>query len=102
MLVAGVLAAWAGVGEVSAIQGRLRSGISPGYGYTGFLVAWMARNRIAALPLVSLGIAALLAGGDSLQISFGLPQAALDVLQGLLLLSTLAVLSRWQPAGAVR
>lgn len=102
MLAGGLLAAWAGVGEVSAIQGRLREGFSPGYGYTGFLVAWIARNRIAALPLISLGVAAMLAGGDSLQISSGLPQATLDVLQGLLLLCTLVALSLRRSPGAVR
>ena len=36
MIVGGGLAGLAGMAEVSAIQGRLRPSLSPGYGYTGF------------------------------------------------------------------
>jgi simple sugar transport system permease protein len=39
MFIAGGLAGLAGVGEVMAIQGRLRPGFSPGYGYIGFLIS---------------------------------------------------------------
>src|SRR5580704_10795215 len=44
MFVAGGVAGLAGMAEVAAIQGRLVSELSPGYGFIGFLVAWLARN----------------------------------------------------------
>src|SRR4030067_3512207 len=45
MLVGGGLAGVAGMAEVSAIQGRLRPSLSPGYGYIGFLLSWLAGGR---------------------------------------------------------
>ncbi len=41
MLVSGGLAGVAGVGEVAGIHGRLIRGISPGYGYTAIIPAWL-------------------------------------------------------------
>ena len=69
MFVAGGLAGLAGVGETMAIQGRLRPGFSPGYGYIGFLVSWLAAHN----PYGALGMATLMSiialGGDTLQIT---------------------------------
>jgi simple sugar transport system permease protein len=42
MFIGGGLAGLAGMAEVSAIQGRLRPSLSPGYGYSGFFISWMA------------------------------------------------------------
>jgi simple sugar transport system permease protein len=86
-LLAGALAGLAGFGEVAAIQGRLREGISLGYGFAGFLVAWICRNRFAWLPFAAFAIAGLLTAGDFLQISAGLPFATVNLLQGSILLA---------------
>lgn len=88
-LFAGMLAGLSGFGEVAGIHGRLREGIAMGYGYSGFLVAWLCQNRIALLPLASLLLGGMLAGADSLQISSGLPFATVNILQGLVLLAVL-------------
>jgi general nucleoside transport system permease protein len=87
MLVAGAIAAFAGAGEVSSIQGRLRGDISPGYGYTGFLIAWLANNNFISIILVSLIVGAIIAGGDQLQLDAGLPYSVVEILQGLIFLS---------------
>jgi len=84
MIVAGGLAGLAGVGEVAAIQGRLQRGISPGYGYTAILVAWLARLNPWAAVLVSFLLGGLLLGGDSLQIALGVPVSVVYLLQGLI------------------
>ncbi|MDR5693800.1 MAG: ABC transporter permease [Armatimonadota bacterium] len=84
MMVAGGLAGLAGVGEVAAIQGRLQRGISPGYGYTAILVAWLARLNPWATVLVSFLLGGLLLGGDSLQIAMGVPVSVVYLLQGLI------------------
>jgi ABC-type uncharacterized transport system permease subunit len=82
MLVSGAVAALAGFAQVSAIEGRLRTGLSPGYGYTGFLVAWLARHNPLAIILVSVLMGGLLSGGDSLQLTQKLPSATVNILQG--------------------
>lgn len=81
---AGALAGLAGAAEVSAITGRLERGISPGYGYTAIIVAWLARLNPLATGLVALLLGALFLGGDGLQISLGLPIAVVYMLQGLI------------------
>ncbi len=85
MGIAGALAGLAGVGEASAIAGRLQRGLSPGYGYTAIIVAWLAKLNPVALVLVSVLLGGLFLGGDALQISLGLPIAAVNMLQGLIL-----------------
>lgn len=82
MLVSGAIAALAGFGQVSAIEGRLRTGLSPGYGYTGFLVSWLARHNPLAIVVAAILMGGLLSGGDSLQLSEKLPFAVVNILQG--------------------
>ena len=85
MLISGGLAGLAGVGEVAGIQLRLRTGISPGYGYTAIIVAWLSQlNPLLVVP-GSLLFGGLLVGGDAIQM-IGLPFAAVDMFNGLILL----------------
>jgi simple sugar transport system permease protein len=90
MMVGGAMAGLAGFGEVSAIQGRLRPGISPGYGYIGFLVCWLAGHNPISIVFMSALLAVLTAGGDSLQINQGLPYASVNLLMALTLFMVLA------------
>jgi simple sugar transport system permease protein len=90
MAIAGALAGLAGIAEASVIQGRLQSGLSLGYGYTGFLVAWLAgQNFLRVIPL-SLLMGGLLASGDVLQLNANLPAAASGILQALLFIAAFA------------
>lgn len=84
MLTAGALAGLAGAGEVSGIADRLQRGLSPGYGYTGIIVAWLARLNPIATLLVAVLLGAMFLGGDALQISLRLPVAVVYMLQGLI------------------
>jgi simple sugar transport system permease protein len=85
MVIAGGLAGLAGVGEVMAIQGRLRPAFSPGYGYVGFLISWLAGHS----PFAAIGMAFLLAvialGGDTLQITQNVPFSTVNILMALIL-----------------
>jgi len=85
MLVGGGLAGIAGMSEVSAIQGRLRSSLSPGYGYTGFLISWMAGGRPFGILAASLLLAIITAGGDILQMTQSLPGAVVNILMAVIL-----------------
>jgi general nucleoside transport system permease protein len=91
MALSGGLAALAGVCEVAGVQGQLKHGLSPGYGYTAILVAWMARLHPWGISVVSVLLGGLLVGSDMLQIAMNLPVAAAYMLQGLILFSVLGL-----------
>ncbi len=91
MALGGGLAGLAGLSEVAGIQGRLKPGLSPGYGYTAIIVAWLARLHPWAVAAVSLLLGGLLVGGDMLQIAMGLPVTMTYILQGLLLFFVLGM-----------
>jgi simple sugar transport system permease protein len=89
---AGALAGLAGAVEVAASTHRLQSGLSPGYGFMGILVAWLAGGRALAIVPCAIFYAGLLNGGFALQVS-GIPPAISTILQPLLLLCILASLA---------
>jgi general nucleoside transport system permease protein len=91
MALSGGLAALAGVCEVAGVQGRLKHGLSPGYGYTAIIVAWLARLDPWATIPVSVLLGGLLVGSDMLQIAMNLPVAVAYLLQGLILFALLGV-----------
>jgi len=90
MLISGGLAGIAGFGEVAGIQHRLRQGISPGYGFTSIIVAWLGRLHPIGIMLVAVLFGGLLVGGEMLQIRLGLPFATIQLFNGVFLLSILA------------
>jgi simple sugar transport system permease protein len=90
LFVSGALAGLAGMGEVAGLQGRLARGFSTGIGFAGILVSWLARLNPLGVPVVAVGLGILLVGGDSLQITMGLPLASIQVLEGLILFALLA------------
>ena len=91
MALSGGLAGLAGACEVAGVQGQLKHGISPGYGYTAIIVAWLARLNPWASILASIFLGGLLVGSDMLQIAMNLPVAVVYVLQGLVLFALLSV-----------
>jgi ABC-type uncharacterized transport system permease subunit len=91
MALAGGAAGLAGVCEVAGVEHRLHAGISPGYGYTAIIIAFLARRHLLLSGVVAFLFAALAVGGDGLQVSFpGVSAAVVQVFQGLLLLLVLA------------
>lgn len=89
LVLGGMVAGLAGLGEVSAIHGRLREGISTGFGYTGFLVAWLCGHRAEVIPLGALLLGGLTVGADVLRVTAGLPFATVQVLQGMILVGVI-------------
>ncbi len=91
MLGSGALAGLAGVIEVSGPLGQLMPSVSPGYGFTAIIVAFLGRLHPAGI----VGAAALVAlsyiGGETAQITLRVPLAVVGVFQGLLLFVLLAV-----------
>ncbi len=90
MFFGGGLAGLAGMIEVSAIQGRLRPSLSPGYGFIGFLISWMAGGNPLGIVAAAFLLAIVTAGGDILQMAHGLPGSAINILNALILFVVLA------------
>jgi simple sugar transport system permease protein len=88
--IAGAAAGLAGMLEVAAVHGKANASLAAGYGYTGILVAFLARHSPLAIIPVSLVLGGISASGGLLQRSFGLPDATVAVLQGILFVVVLA------------
>jgi ABC-type uncharacterized transport system permease subunit len=89
MAIAGGFAGLAGMEEVSAIQGRLVSELSPGYGFIGFLIAWLAGGSALGILAMSFLFAVIASAGDILQITQGVPYAVVNILMAMILLIVL-------------
>jgi ABC-type uncharacterized transport system permease subunit len=85
MLISGGLAGLAGVLEATGTLGQLTTTLSPGYGFTAIIVAFLGRlNPLGVIP-AGLLLALTYLGGDAAQISLGLPNAVTGIFQGILL-----------------
>jgi simple sugar transport system permease protein len=82
--IAGACAGLAGFFEVAAIHGQANASLVAGYGFTGILVAFLARQVPLAIIPVAVLFGALAAAGGVIQRRMGLPDATVLVLQGLI------------------
>lgn len=85
MMLSGALAGLAGMSEITGVVHRLQSAISPGYGFTGIIVAWLAKLNPFAIILVSILFGALILAGREIQPS-GVPK----MIQGIILVCLIA------------
>ena len=86
----GAFAGLAGMIEVAAVNGRANASLIAGYGYSGILIAFLARhNPLAILPMALL-LGGISAAGGLLQRRLGLPDATVLVLQGMIFIAILA------------
>jgi ABC-type uncharacterized transport system permease subunit len=81
---AGAFAGLAGMIEVGAVQGNANASLAAGYGYTGILVAFLARHNPLAIIPVAFLLGGIDASGGLLQRRMGLPDATVLVLEGIL------------------
>jgi ABC-type uncharacterized transport system permease subunit len=81
---AGGFAGLAGMIEVGAVQGNANASLAAGYGYTGILVAFLARHNPLAIIPVAFLLGGIAASGGLLQRRMDLPDATVLVLQGML------------------
>ena len=89
MAIGGALAGLAGIAETSSVQGRLQASFANGAGLSGFLVAWLAGNRVLPTMALALLVGGLLAAGDGLQMMTSVPSSAVLVVQGLMFVALL-------------
>jgi ABC-type uncharacterized transport system permease subunit len=80
----GAFAGLAGMFEVAAVQGSANASLVAGYGYTGILVAFLARHNPLAIIPYGILLGGIEASNGLIQRRMGLPDATVLVLEGLL------------------
>ena len=88
--VSGALAGLAGIIEVAGPIGHLQPGISPGYGFTAIIVAFLGRLNPVGILVAGLFLALTFIGGEVAQITLKVPLDLTKVFQGILLFYVLA------------
>lgn len=86
----GAAAGLAGMVEVAAVHGAANAPLAAGYGYTGILVAFLARQNPLAIIPVAILMGGIDASGGLLQRRLELPDATVLVLQGIIFVVILA------------
>ncbi len=87
----GALAGLAGLFEVSGPAGQISIDFNVGYGFTAIIVAFLGRLHPVGILLAGLLMALTYIGGEIAQSNLGLPSAAIQAFQGMLLFFLLAV-----------
>ncbi|AOZ69560.1 ABC transporter permease [Rhodobacter xanthinilyticus] len=92
-LLSGGLAGLAGFSEVSGLKGALTLDLSPGYGYSGIVVAMLALLHPLGVVAAALFVAAIFVGADAMSRAQGVPTYLADImLAAALLFMVLAIL----------
>ncbi len=87
----GALAGLAGMFEVAGPSGQISIDFNVGYGFTAIIVAFLGRLHPVGILLAGLLMALTYIGGEIAQSNLGLPAAAIQLFQGMLLFFLLAV-----------
>ena len=91
-LISGGIAGLAGVSEVAGIHYHLIDALSPGYGYTGIIVATLGQLNAIGVALAAFFLGLIDTGAQTVSRALGVPAYLGDVIQATLLLVTLALL----------
>lgn len=90
LLGSGALAGVAGAVEIMGPIGQLTPSVSPGYGFTAIIVAFVGRLHPLGVVFASFIMALFYIGGELSQTRLGMPSAITGIFQGILLFSLLA------------
>ena len=85
MMTSGALAGLAGMSEIAGVVHRLQGSISPGYGFTGIIIAWLAKLNPILVILVSILFGGLILAGREIQ-----PAGVPRLIQGIILFMLIA------------
>ncbi|TNC50179.1 ABC transporter permease [Rubellimicrobium rubrum] len=91
MAISGALAGLAGVFEVTGPAGQISIDFNVSYGFTAIIVAFLGRLHPVGILLAGLLMALTYIGGEMAQTQLGLPAAAVQLFQGMLLFFLLAM-----------
>ena len=90
LMISGGASGLAGILEVAGPIGQIVPVISPGYGFTAIIVAFLGRLHPVGVIFSGTLMALTYLGGDAAQIEMNLPNAVTGVFQGMLLFYLLA------------
>lgn len=90
MMTGGALAGLAGGLEVLGLKYRLFHLFSPGYGFDGIVVAFMAAGNMAWMPVAALLMSGLKAAANGMQRTVGIESTVVDAIQGLIVICVAA------------
>jgi simple sugar transport system permease protein len=110
MMAGGALAGLAGGLEVLGLKYRLFHLFSPGYGFDGIVVAFMAAANMAWLPVAALLLGGLKAAAGGMQRAVGVQGTIVEAIQGLVVIFVAAsygfslerIRKHWRPPGRRR
>src|SRR6476469_562156 len=88
-LLSGALAGLAGVGEVAGRTGYVTLDMSPGYGYSGIVIAMLAGLNPLGVVAAGVFIAGVLVGADSMSRGVAVPTYIADVIVAVSLIAML-------------
>jgi simple sugar transport system permease protein len=86
VLASGALAGIAGFVVAAGQEGRLTQGFFQGYGFSGILIAFLARNNPLAAAVVAVLVAALFVTGRSLQVFYQVPFSMVQLIQAIIVI----------------
>ncbi len=85
IFLSGALCGIAGVIQVSAVSRTLSPAVAGGAGFTAIIIAWLSALSAPIIIVVSILFAALLEGASFVQTAFGIPEAAAQLIQAVIL-----------------
>jgi len=88
-LISGALAGLAGVGEVAGLKGYLTQDLSPGFGYSGIVVAMLAQLNPLGVIASAIFVAGVFVGADSMSRAIGVSSYIADLVVATALLTML-------------
>jgi simple sugar transport system permease protein len=86
VLLSGLLAGVAGFVVAAGQEGRLTQAFYTGYGFSGILIAFLARNHPIAAAVVAVLVAALFVTGRTLQVFYQIPFAMVQLIQAIIVI----------------
>jgi simple sugar transport system permease protein len=89
LFVSGGICGLVGMVQVSGVNSTLSIDVSNGVGYTAIIISWLAQLNALTILIASFFFAVMVEGGSYIQTIYHIPQAAAELLQGLILFSVL-------------
>jgi general nucleoside transport system permease protein len=89
-LVSGALSGLAGFAISAGIESRMTQSFFVGYGFSGVLIGFLARNNPLAVVFFALLVAVLTVAGQSLQVFYQIPSAMVQLIQAIIVICVAA------------
>ena len=98
MAISGAVAGLGGAGELLGLHHRLQLDIAVGVGFTGIIIALVARLHPLGVVVTAVAFGALVNGATAVQVTTGIPAALVQVIEGITLILVLlaAVAARYR------